>query len=81
MADIDGVDLRRAMVQQHIGEAAGRGADIDATRPPGERPKCSIACASLTPPRETQGWSWPRTSSGVPGASDWPGFSIRRSPE
>ena len=34
VADIDGIDTHRAMVEQDIGEAAGRGADIEAD-PPG----------------------------------------------
>ena len=32
VADIDGIDLRGAVGQQHVGEAAGRGADIDRDR-------------------------------------------------
>ena len=36
VADIDRMYLRRAMRQQHIGEAAGGGADVEAD-PPGRR--------------------------------------------
>ena len=34
MADIHGVDARRAIGQQHIGEPAGRGAHVDRHRAP-----------------------------------------------
>ncbi len=33
VADIDGVDPRRAAFQQHLGEAAGRGAEVEAGHP------------------------------------------------
>src|SRR5690606_11976145 len=33
LADIDGVDLRRAVLQQYVGEAAGGGTHIDADAP------------------------------------------------
>src|SRR3546814_4451723 len=29
-SDVDGIDLRRAARQRHVGEAAGRGADVEA---------------------------------------------------
>ena len=52
VADIDGVDLPRAARQQHIGEAAGRGADIERD-PSGVDAEMVEPCSSLRPPRET----------------------------
>ena len=55
-ADVDGVDAARAALEQDVGEAAGRGADVeaDAARPD-RSPKASSAAASLCPPRLTYG--------------------------
>ena len=50
------------------------------TRPRGDRSNVSSAWASLTPPRETQGWSLPRTPSGASSSSWRPGLSSLFSP-
>ena len=55
VADIDGKDAGRAAREQHLREAAGRGADVEADVALDIERKCSSAPASLTPPRETQG--------------------------
>ena len=47
--------LRGAALEQHVGEAAGRGADVERAAAGGSTPKASSACASLTPPRPTYG--------------------------
>ena len=56
VADVDGDDLRRAAREQDIGEASGRGADVEADEARGSSAKASSAAASLTPPRDAQGW-------------------------
>jgi hypothetical protein len=55
LADVDRVNARGAARQQSVGEAAGRGPDIEKTRPAGSKPKWSSAAASFTPPRDTYG--------------------------
>ena len=47
--------MRRAALQQAVGEAAGRGADVEAAAPGDATPSASSALASLMPPRETNG--------------------------
>ena len=49
-------------------------------RPAGSTPKRSMPWASFRPPRETQGWSRPRTASAPSSGTVAPGLSIRRSP-
>jgi hypothetical protein len=44
-----------ALLQEHVGEAARRGADVEGHRPAGVMPKTSSACASFRPPRPTYG--------------------------
>ena len=54
VADVERDHARRAALQQHVGEAAGRGADVE--RDAAARrsmAKASSACASLRPPRPT----------------------------
>ncbi len=55
VTDVDGDDMARAARQQNVGEAARRGADVETEAPVGSTPNCSSACASFTPPRDTQG--------------------------
>ena len=52
-----------------------------ATAPLTSNPKCASPCSSLIPPRETHGWSFPRTSSGASSANISPAFASFRSPE
>ena len=53
-ADIDRIDPLRAALEQHLREAAGRGADVEADAALSDRSaKWSSAAASFTPPRET----------------------------
>ena len=55
VADVDGDDVRGAGPQQHVGEAAGGGAGVQAAAPgdAAGRAKAASAPASLRPPRET----------------------------
>ena len=53
VADVDGDHARRAALEQHVGEAAGRRADVEAVGPAGSTPSGSSPCASFSPPRET----------------------------
>ena len=56
VADVERDDARGAALQQHVGEAAGRGADVERRRVPAtSMPNVSSACASLRPPRPTYG--------------------------
>ena len=49
-------DVPGATLQQHVGEAAGRRADVEAVAAPAPRcAKVSSACASFSPPRPTYG--------------------------
>ena len=48
--DVDRVDARRAALEQHVGEAAGRRAHVEADQPGGSIPNASSAAASLWPP-------------------------------
>ena len=53
-SDVDRDDVRGAPLQQAVGEAAGRRADVDArARPRTSTANASSAAASLCPPRET----------------------------
>ena len=65
--DIERVDAARTALEQDVGEAAGRGADIEGRHPVGSIPKASSAAASLWPPRLTYG-SGAATSTAVPGS-------------
>ena len=81
MTHVDGIHPRGAAPQQDVGEAAGRGAQIErhqSGRVDGE--VIHIAAASLVPPRETYGTAGARTSIGTSGATVSPGLSSRRSP-
>jgi hypothetical protein len=55
VADVERDHARGAALQQHVGEAAGRRADVEAVEAAGSTPNASSACASLSPPRETYG--------------------------
>ena len=55
VADVERDDARGAALQQHVGEAAGRRADVERAAPRGSIANTSSACASLTPPRPTYG--------------------------
>ena len=55
VTDVDGDDMARAARQQNVGEASRRGADVETEAPVGSTPNWSSACASFTPPRDTQG--------------------------
>ena len=55
VADVDADDLRRAVLQQHVGEAAGALAEVE--RSGGRRtamPQRASAASSFSPPRETK---------------------------
>ena len=55
--DVDGVDVRGAPRQQRVGEAAGRGPDIEADAAPPDRSRRRRGRpSSFSPPRETKGW-------------------------
>ena len=54
-AHVESVDAGRAALQQDVGEAAGRGADVEADEARGSIPNASSAAASLCPPRLTYG--------------------------
>ena len=76
--DVDRVDVARAALQQHVGEAAGRGTDVEAAASrPGRSPNASSAAASLWPPRLTYG-SGRSTSIGGSGSTGSPGLRSRR---
>ncbi len=65
-ADVERGHVRRAGLQQAVGEAAGRGADVEAARAPRRRsPKAASAVASLSPPRETNAGPWSTSSSAL----------------
>ena len=53
--DVESVDAARAALQQHVREAAGRRADVEADAAGGSIPNASSAAASLWPPRLTYG--------------------------
>ena len=56
VADVDRVDPRRAAAQQHVGEAAGRRADVERGHPGRIDARTSSSpCTSLSAPRETYG--------------------------
>ena len=56
VADVERDDTGRAALEQHVGEPAGRRADVERQAAlPARSPKASSACASLTPPRPTYG--------------------------
>ena len=53
VADVQGDHARRATLQQAVREPARRRAEVEATLPAGSTPSASSACASFSPPRET----------------------------
>ena len=53
VADVERDHVRRAVLEQAVGEAAGGRADVEAAQPVGDTPKASRACSSFSPPRET----------------------------
>ena len=56
VADVERDDAGGAAPQQHVGEAAGRRADVERARVrDGRCANASSACASFTPPRPTYG--------------------------
>ena len=53
VADVERDDAHGAALQQHVGEAAGRGADVQALAALDGDLKASSAWASFSPPRPT----------------------------
>ena len=77
-ADVERDHVRRARLQQAVGEAAGRGADVEAARARDvDRRTRSSAVASLSPPRETKAGPRSTSSAASPGI-DVPAFVTRR---
>ena len=79
VGDVERDHVGRAALEQAVGEAAGRGADVERAAAGDVDPSASSALASLTPPRETYGGG-PSTSSSTAASTSWPGFSARRRP-
>ena len=75
VADVDGDHARRAALEQDVGEAAGRGADVEAVEPGRvDAEQRRAPCASFSPPRET--YAGPRSTLARRSSSTcWPGLS------
>ena len=52
--DVEGDDSGRAVLQQAVGETAGRGAHVEAVQSGHVEPNSSSARSSFSPPRETK---------------------------
>ncbi len=76
-ADVERGHVRRARLQEAVGEAAGRGADVEALEPETSISKAASAVASLSPPRETNAGPW-STSSAALSAIAVPAFVTTR---
>ena len=74
-ADIDGINPRRAALQQTIGEAARGCADIDGTPCPSHRSEMSQCRISFNPPRLTNGSVAEYLDLSVARQQNDPGFS------
>ena len=74
VADVDRDHPRGAGLEQAVGEAAGRGADVGAVAPATSTPNASSALRSFSPPRETYGAGC-STSSSTSSPTCWPGLS------
>ena len=80
MTDVDRVHPRGAAPQQDVGEAAGRGAEIERHQSGRVDGEVIQRGGELEPPRDTYGTAGARTSIGTSGATVRPGLSSRRSP-
>ena len=72
--------MRRPALQQAVGEPARRRPDVERGEPPGIDAEVSSACASLSPPRDTNGIGPERSRSSASASTRSPALSTGRSP-